>query len=96
MLGVKNSQALTTDALIVLAQVFGGMGLKYATANSEGLTRGTTALMMACLQPPSEENVEVIKILIPFERDCVDSKGMRAVDYARAAGRDDVLQMLQK
>lgn len=49
MLGVKNSQALTTDALRVLAQVFGGMGLKYATANSEGLTRGTTALMMACL-----------------------------------------------
>lgn len=96
MLGVKNSQALTTDALKVLAQVFGGIGLKYATANSEGLTRGTTALMMACLQPPSEENMEVIKILIPFERDCVDSKGMRAVDYARAAGRDDVLQMLQK
>lgn len=49
MLGVRNSQALTTDALTILAQVFGGMGLKYASANSEGLTRGTTALMMACL-----------------------------------------------
>lgn len=41
--------------------------------------------MIACSM--NMDNIKLIEALIPYERDCIDSEGRTALDYAKIGGR---------
>ena len=54
---------------------------------------GTSALMLACSS--NADNMDFIKELKKYELQLVDSAGLNAVDFATAAGREDVVAFLK-
>jgi ankyrin repeat protein len=63
-------------------------------ADLNALSNGRTALMIAA----SQGRPEIAKLLIDAKADLdlkSDSESLAAVDYARLAGRDDIVAMLR-
>ncbi|CAL6073507.1 Ankyrin_repeat-containing protein [Hexamita inflata] len=91
MLVAQRDLELNDKALLALCQSYGGKCLK---SNYNWMIPGQTALMIACLA--KVENQKLIKMLKPYEINNVDEKGQSALDYAKAADRVDIIELLKE
>ncbi|CAL6068879.1 Ankyrin_repeat-containing protein [Hexamita inflata] len=82
--------ALDKQAIKVMVERFAGQALKKDYA---GLPQGATALMIAAGM--NVENTQIIEKLAKYEKDYLDSKGQKAIDYAKGSDRTELFTLLQ-